>query len=69
MASAIVVIFLNLALDTYWLTILIDKGFMILLPGRLLKGAITFALQTSLLPAVYYLVVKRLPNYTGPKEV
>ncbi|MDD7511568.1 MAG: folate family ECF transporter S component [Peptostreptococcaceae bacterium] len=60
-SALLVVLFLNLILDTYWLVILTGKGFTVLLPARILKCAITLALQTALLPIIYHLIVKRLP--------
>ncbi|MDF2944853.1 MAG: hypothetical protein K0S01_3711 [Herbinix sp.] len=48
-ANVIHVIFINILLNTYWLTILIGKGFFVLLPLRALKELIMFPIETILL--------------------
>ncbi|MDD3174647.1 MAG: folate family ECF transporter S component [Herbinix sp.] len=53
-ANLIRVVFIDLLLNTYWLTILIGKGFFVLLPLRALKGFIMMPIETLLL----YVVIK-----------
>lgn len=48
-ANVLQVVFINLLLDTYWLTMLIGKGFFVLLPLRALKAFIMLPLETVLL--------------------
>lgn len=48
-ANLLRTVFIDLLLNTYWLTILIGKGFMILLPMRALKALIMFPVETILL--------------------
>jgi ECF transporter S component (folate family) len=48
-ANVIRMVFIDLLLNTYWLTILIGKGFFVLLPLRALKLLIMFPLETVLL--------------------
>jgi len=42
-------VFVNIGLNTYWLTIILGKGYMALLPGRIIKNAIMMPVQISLL--------------------
>ena len=47
--NVVQMIFINILLNTYWLTILIGKGFFMLLPLRALKEFIMFPIKTILL--------------------
>ncbi|MHB8127456.1 MAG: folate family ECF transporter S component [Mobilitalea sp.] len=47
--NVVQMIFINILLNTYWLTILIGKGFFVLLPLRALKEFIMFPIKTILL--------------------
>ena len=64
-SQLIVTIFINLLLDTYWLTILFGNGFMALLPMRALKSVIFFPVQVVLIYAMakYAPVFKKKFNY------
>ena len=64
-SQLIVTIFINLLLDTYWLTILFGNGFMALLPMRALKSVIFFPVQVVLIydMAKYAPVFKKKFNY------
>lgn len=42
-------VFVNIGLNTYWLTILLGKGYLALLPGRIIKNAIMMPVQISML--------------------
>ncbi|BCJ94999.1 histidine kinase [Anaerocolumna cellulosilytica] len=55
-AKLIVVIFVDLLLSTYWLTLLLGKGYMILLPARALKSAIMLPIDTIML----FIVLKQV---------
>lgn len=68
LASLLVVIPLNLGLDTLWLSILFNKAFVVLLPTRIVKCVITIFIQTALIPTAYHLIVRRLPGYTPRKS-
>ena len=57
-ANLIHMVFINILLNTYWLTVLIGKGFYILLPIRVLKSIIMLPIETFLL----YTVIKRLES-------
>ena len=60
-ASLIVVLGINLCLDTFWLHILMGQGYMAMLPARILKCAIAIPVQTFLIPAVWHGVMKNVP--------
>jgi ECF transporter S component (folate family) len=53
LASLIVVIFLNLILDTYWLYLLFDQAVVAMLPLRIVKAGLTLAIQTTLIPLTW----------------
>ena len=55
-ANLIHMVFINILLNTYWLTILIGQGFLILLPIRTLKAIIMLPIETLLM----YTVINRL---------
>lgn len=50
---------LNLGLDTLWLSMLMHKGFLGLLPTRLVKVAITIPMQILLVPLIWNQVARR----------
>lgn len=60
-ASVIIVVGLNLCLDTYWLHILMGQGYIAMLPARLVKCALAIPVQTTLIPLVWNKVIKRIP--------
>ncbi|MEG0091942.1 MAG: folate family ECF transporter S component [Oscillospiraceae bacterium] len=45
-AAVIVSVFLHLGLDTYWINVLTGKGFLAILPARILKCVIMIPVQT-----------------------
>ena len=51
-ANIIHLIFINILLNTYWLTMLLGKGFFVLLPLRALKAVIMMPIETLLLFSV-----------------
>lgn len=55
-AKAIVAIFVNLLLGTYWLDIMYGKGFMAMLPARLIKQIISVPVESI----IFYIVAKTL---------
>lgn len=59
-ASFIVVIGLNLFLDTFWLTSLLGQGYLALLPARIIKCAAAIPLQTILIPLIWNKMFKRV---------
>lgn len=60
-ASLIVVLTMDLILNTFWLHVLMGQGFIALLPTRLVKCAITLPVETILIPLVWNKIFKRIP--------
>lgn len=50
---------LNLGLDTYWLSILMGKGYLALLPMRIVKAAIMIPIQAFIIGIIWKKVVIR----------
>ena len=50
---------LNLGLDTYWLSILMGKGYVALLPTRIMKAALMVPIQTLITGIIWKKVVIR----------
>ncbi|MEA5039599.1 MAG: folate family ECF transporter S component [Clostridiaceae bacterium] len=44
-AVLIVTLLINICLNTYWLTMILGKGFLVMLPGRLIKNAIMIPIE------------------------
>jgi ECF transporter S component (folate family) len=53
LASSVVCIVINLGLDTYWLSMLMGKGILALLPARIIKTAVMLPIQLVLIPVVW----------------
>lgn len=49
LAVLCVAVFVNIGLNTYWLTILLGKGYIALLPARIIKNAAMMPVQISML--------------------
>jgi ECF transporter S component (folate family) len=60
-ASLIVVLCLNLCMDTYWLHILMGQGFLAMLPLRITKCVFEIPVQVILIPLVWNKVFKKIP--------
>ncbi|MEA4923422.1 MAG: folate family ECF transporter S component [Eubacteriaceae bacterium] len=60
-ASAIVVLILNLCLDTFWLSILMGNGVLALIPVRLIKAAVMLPVETVMITLVWQKVIPRIP--------
>ena len=56
----LVKVFVNCGLNTLWISMLYGKGFMVLLPGRILKNAIMLPIDTIILFVAYGLLLKIL---------
>ena len=52
LASALVCVFCNLLLNTYWLTFIIGKGFTVLLASRAIKELVAIPVMAVLIVAV-----------------
>lgn len=53
---------LHLVLDTYWLSILMGKGFIALLPARILKQAIMIPVEVLTIGIVWKKIIIRFPK-------
>ncbi|MDD6190176.1 MAG: folate family ECF transporter S component [Firmicutes bacterium] len=60
--NLIISVVLNLILDTIWLMILMGQGFWVLLPTRILKCVVMFAIQVLLIPLVWNKIIIRIPG-------
>lgn len=56
--TIIVTVLINLGLNTLWLTILTGKGFLVLLPARILKELVMVPVEVLTFRAVYYYLNK-----------
>ena len=61
-ASALVCLFVNLLLNTYWLTIIIGKGFKVLLASRAIKELVAIPIMAALIVAMDSSVIKAVRN-------
>lgn len=52
-----VCVVLNLGLDTYWLSILTGKGYLLLLPTRIMKTALMIPVQTFIIGVIWKKVI------------
>ncbi len=60
-ASLLISLLIDLTLNTYWLSILMGKGFLVLLPTRILKAIIMPPIQILLIPLVYNRILSKIP--------
>lgn len=63
-AVVIISVFLSLGLDTLWLTMLTGKGFIALLPARLIKCVVMIPTQILLIRWFWQAIGHRLAAYT-----
>ena len=61
-ASLIVILVLNLCLDTFWLSIMMGDGFIALLPTRIFKCAVMLPIHLILIPLVWNRVMSKIPG-------
>ena len=59
-ASALVCLTVNLLINTYWLTIIIGKGFTVLLASRAIKEVVAIPVMAVLIVATDKYVLKRI---------
>lgn len=62
MAVLCVNLFVNIGLNTYWLTIILGKGYMAMLPARMVKNAIMLPVQIVMLYMLWNYVGSRIEN-------
>jgi hypothetical protein len=59
-ASALVCLFVNLLLNTYWLTFILGKGFKVLLASRAVKEIVAIPVMALLIVAVDRYVLRHV---------
>ncbi|MDR2131797.1 MAG: folate family ECF transporter S component [Clostridiales Family XIII bacterium] len=67
-AAAIVCLIYNLCLDSFWLYIIMGKGFLALMPTRAAKAAIMLPLETILIPLIWKYVGRFIPAAAHAQE-
>lgn len=60
LAVLCVSVFVNIGLNTYWLTILTGKGYLAMLPARIVQNGITSLIQIAFIPGIWKLVGSNL---------
>jgi hypothetical protein len=65
-ASAVIGVFINIFLNTYWLSLLYGKGYLLLLPGRVVKNLIMIPVETMVIFAVNTAVHKLIKSKRIP---
>ena len=58
LAVAIVDIFVHIGLGTLNLAIMLDKGFLVLLPGRILKNLVMIPIESACIAAMHMMLVQ-----------
>lgn len=59
-ASLIIILALNLLLDTFWLSIMMGDAFIVLLPTRIFKCAVMLPIHLILIPLVWNRVMTKI---------
>ena len=62
LASALVCLIVNLLINTYWLTIIIGKGFNVLLASRAVKEIVAIPVMATVIVLVDRYVLKHVKN-------
>ena len=60
-AATIVVLGINLCLDTLWLSILMGNGVIALLPARIIKAVVMLPVQAVIITVVWQRVIPKIP--------
>lgn len=61
-AVSVISIFVNLGLGTYWLSILMGKGFIALLPARIFKEIAIIPIRAIVIGVIWKKVVIKIPR-------
>ena len=64
-ASLVVLLGLNLCLDTFWLSIMMGDAFAVLLPTRILKCVVMLPIHLILIPLVWNRIFSKIPKIAG----
>lgn len=68
LANTLVTVLINMLLNTYWMTILLGKGFLVIFPARALKQLIMLPIEVALFYTVSKVLMKaRLPELLESK--
>ncbi len=62
LAVLCVTVFVDIGLNTYWLTILLGKGYMAMLPARVIKSAMMVPVQVSTIYLLWRYAGKYIEN-------
>ena len=60
-ASLVIILLLNLVLDTIWLSIMMGDAFIALLPTRIFKCVVMLPIHLILVPLVWNRIMSRIP--------
>lgn len=60
LAVLCVTVFIDICLNTYWLTILLGKGYMAILPARIIKSAVMLPVQAVVISLLWKYVGRRI---------
>lgn len=60
-ASLVIILVLNLCLDTIWLSIMMGDAFIALLPTRIFKCVVMLPIHLILIPLVWNRIMSRIP--------
>ena len=63
-ASLIIILVLNLCLDTLWLSIMFGDAFIALIPTRIIKCIVMLPIHLVLIPLVWNRVMSKIPGIT-----
>lgn len=61
-ASLIVILVLNLCLDTFWLSIMFEDAFIALIPTRIFKCAVMLPIHLILIPLIWNRIFTKIPS-------
>lgn len=59
-SALVVCLILNLGLDTLWLSIIMGKGYLALLPTRIIKSILMIPIQTVIIGVIWKKVILRI---------
>lgn len=60
--SAIILVLINLVLDTYWLTFILGDGYLVLLPQRIIKVVLALPIHAIMIPLVWNRILSKIPQ-------
>ena len=57
-AKVLVAVIVNIFMNTYWLSLLYDKGYMLFLPGRIIKQLVMVPIETVIFYVIVFILAK-----------